>query len=502
ERTADLHAEMRALEAAQAEILKQGRELAALEERTRLSRELHDGLGQVLGYINVQTEAMKILLEKGQVPAAQTNLEQLAQASREAQVDLREHLLGLRAQDMGAQDMGIQSEGGAFPIPARPTTLFEVLPVYLEQFQARHGVEVRLWPPKTLTGPLFPPNVEEQALRIIQEALTNVSKHAQARRVDVEFQVFADQVQITIMDDGVGFEIEDWRLEVGGWRLEIHESSAPISSPPSPVPGHFGLSIMRERAEGVGGRLEIQSAPGEGTRVLVTLPRFLSSTSAEGDELAEIRGLRIVLADDHPLFLDGLRNLLTARGLTVIGTAQDGHEAIEKVRALRPDVAILDLNMPGCNGIEATRAIKAEMPEVKVVILTIPEAEDHLYEAIRSGASGYLYKNLEANQLCKLLIGLLRGEAALSPGLAERLMTEFRVLPREQRLDRGEYLTPHQRNILQKVAEGLTYKEIGAQLSITERTVKYHIGQMLEALNVETRSEAIAHLHRMRPNKG
>ncbi|MFH1634015.1 MAG: response regulator [Chloroflexota bacterium] len=259
---------------------------------------------------------------------------------------------------------------------------------------------------------------------------------------------------------------------------------------------------MRERAEGVGGRLEIQSAPGEGTRVLVTLPRFLSSTSAEGDELAEIRGLRIVLADDHPLFLDGLRNLLTARGLTVIGTAQDGHEAIEKVRALRPDVAILDLNMPGCNGIEATRAIKAEMPEVKVVILTIPEAEDHLYEAIRSGASGYLYKNLEANQLCKLLIGLLRGEAALSPGLAERLMTEFRVLPREQRLDRGEYLTPHQRNILQKVAEGLTYKEIGAQLSITERTVKYHMGQMLEALNVETRSEAIAHLHRMRPNKG
>ncbi|MFH1634016.1 MAG: histidine kinase, partial [Chloroflexota bacterium] len=235
ERTADLHAEMRALEAAQAEILKQGRELAALEERTRLSRELHDGLGQVLGYINVQTEAMKILLEKGQVPAAQTNLEQLAQASREAQVDLREHLLGLRAQDMGAQDMGIQSEGGAFPIPARPTTLFEVLPVYLEQFQARHGVEVRLWPPKTLTGPLFPPNVEEQALRIIQEALTNVSKHAQARRVDVEFQVFADQVQITIMDDGVGFEIEDWRLEVGGWRFTNRALQFPVPRLPSPV---------------------------------------------------------------------------------------------------------------------------------------------------------------------------------------------------------------------------------------------------------------------------
>ena len=182
--------------------------------------------------------------------------------------------------------------------------------------------------------------------------------------MDVEFWVLDDQVQITIADDGVGFQSPD-SVQLN---LETTES--------------YGIYIMRERAEGVGGSFDIQTTQGEGTRVIVALPRLLPC--AEGDEMVGIGALRLLLADDHPLFLDGLRNLLMARGLTVIGTARNGQEAVEKVRALHPDVAVLDLNMPVLNGLEATRAIKAEMPEVKVVILTIPESEDHLYEAIPS----------------------------------------------------------------------------------------------------------------------
>ncbi len=457
---------------AQARIMEQQRLLAAMDERTHLHRKLHDGLGQVLSYINVQVEAVQSLLEKEQIAAAKTNLSQLAHASHDAQVELREHLLGL------SQNAASRSA------PSAPKSLLDVLPEYLEQFQLRHGLEINLWVPEIDTDPLFSSSVDEQATHIIREALTNIVKHAQASRVDIDFQVLDGQVQIMISDDGVGFQPS-----------EIENESADAT--------HYGLNIMRERAEYVGGNLNIRTAPGKGTRVIVTLPNFIILD--EDDEMIDIKGLRILLADDHPLFLDGLRNLLEARGLSVVGTARDGLEAIEKVRTLRPDIAILDVNMPRLNGIEATKAIKAEMPDVKVVILTIPGSEDHLYEAIKSGASGYLFKDLEANQLCQLLVGLLRGEVALSPGIAERMMTDLAevekpgVVAPDQEKQTYNTLTQRQWEILEKVADGLTYKEVGIALSITEETVKYHMRQIVERLNVENRTQAIARLHQIRP---
>jgi two-component system NarL family response regulator len=329
--------------------------------------------------------------------------------------------------------------------------------------------------------------VEEQATRIIQEALQNIARHAQARLVDIDFQISADETRITLTDNGVGFE------------YPLPQAALLASAGQPAKQAHFGLQIMQERAEKVGGQLKIQTSPGEGTRLSLVLPRFISGSQDE--DLKEMRGIRLVLADDHPLFLDGLRNLLVARGFTIVGTAADGKQAVEKVRALRPDVAVLDLNMPGYNGIEATRLIKAELPEVKVVILTAPESDDHLYEALRSGASGYLYKDLEANQFCQLLVDLLRGEAAFGPGIAERLMADLMERDRSQLAATEPQpseasLSPRQWEILQKVAEGLTYKEIGASLHITEKTVKYHMGQIIERLNVENRAQAIAELYR------
>jgi DNA-binding NarL/FixJ family response regulator len=152
---------------------------------------------------------------------------------------------------------------------------------------------------------------------------------------------------------------------------------------------------------------------------------------------------------------------------------------------------VLDLNMPGCNGVEATRAIKAEMPEVQVVILTVPESEDHLYEVIKSGASGYLYKDLEANLFCRLLAGLLHDEAALGPGIAERLMAEFARATSTP--DGGDDLTPRQWEVLGLVARGLTYKEIGQRLHLSEKTIKYHMAQIVEKLHIENRAHAIAY---------
>src|SRR5688572_26234384 len=132
--------------------------------------------------------------------------------------------------------------------------------------------------------------------------------------------------------------------------------------------------------------------------------------------------LRVLIADDHPLFRDGLRSLLEARGYEVIGEAANGHEACEESKRLRPDVVLMDLNMPKVNGLEATRLISADQPDVKVVILTASDEDADLFEAIKSGAQGYLFKNLDSDEFFRLLEGVARGEPALTPNLARKLL--------------------------------------------------------------------------------
>ncbi len=460
-------------EKAQAALLSQQRHLAALEERERLGRDLHDGLGQTLGYINVQAQAAQTLLAQGHPAAAQTGLSQMALAAQDALTEVRGHILGLRA-------------------GAAPADFYATLQETLDQFSQHCGIRAMLSLPDDAPRPAFAPAVEEQVLHIVQEALTNVRKHARASQVQVLLSFAGDQAQIVIADDGEGFDL--------------------TLLPPSPSPlspgergegaqgvrgeGRFGLAIMRERAELVGGRLEIRAAPGQGTRVLAFIPRLIAAQPAPAG--VEMPACRVLLADDSPLFVDGLRNLLIARGLTVVGVARDGHEAIEKTRALRPDVVVMDIAMPRCDGLAATRVIKAELPETKIVILTVSEAEEHLFEAIKSGASGYLLKSLEANEFCALLAGLMRGEAAFSPGLAMRVLAELaHAAPTPARETGQDVLTPRQREILQMVAQGRTYKEIGAALHLTEKTIKYHMGQILERLHVENRAQAIAYAQRM-----
>jgi DNA-binding NarL/FixJ family response regulator/signal transduction histidine kinase len=464
---AQLRAEIAERERAHATIIEQQRTLAAFEEREELGRELHDGLGQVLGYVNVQAQATSALLDRGQAVAAQTNLQQLAQAARQAHDGVRAYILGLRTEET--------------PQPVGQYGFFDTLHAYVAQFQTRYGLTPRLWVPDDAPDPLFAPAVEEQVVRIVQEALTNVAKHAQATYIDITFNLIGEAVQIAIVDDGVGFDV------IQRQAAEMDRSSQLATR------DSFGLAIMRERAERVGGRVTIQSTPGQGTRVMLAVPRFLPT---DDQDPGSVRGLRILLADDHPLFLDGLRNLLLARGMTVVGVALDGQDAVEKVRALQPDVAVVDLNMPRLDGLEATRIIKAEFPEVKVVILTVSEDREMLFQAIKSGASGYLLKSLEANRFCSLLTGMLQGEAALAPGMTDALLAEFARSATPGEAGPEAVLTPRQMEVLTLVAQGLTYKEVGEALHLSERTIKYHMGNILEALDVQNRAEAIAYLAR------
>lgn len=222
------------------------------------------------------------------------------------------------------------------------------------------------------------------------------------------------------------------------------------------------------------------------------------------------RALRILLVDDHPLFLEGLHNLLSTAGYTVVGAARDGIEALAQARRLHPDVILMDIQMPRCDGLSATRLIKAEMPECRVVMLTVSADQDDLFEAIKSGASGYLLKDLQAGELFAYLSELQSGHAPFSPGLADRILREFALQAAPTPPGTGEDLPPapaaalsaRQVQVLTLVAQGKTYREVAAIIGLSERTVKYHMAEVLDRLHLDNRAQVIAYVARYWPGRG
>lgn len=200
--------------------------------------------------------------------------------------------------------------------------------------------------------------------------------------------------------------------------------------------------------------------------------------------------MRILLADDHALFRDGLASLLLAWGHEVVGSASDGLQAVELVDRLDPDLVLMDVRMPGVGGLEATRRISLAHTDVAIVMLTVSENEDDLFAAIKAGARGYLLKNLESAQLRAMLDAVGRGEAAISPATAARIIAEL-ARPTAVAADQDR-LTEREIEVLQLVTEGLRNKEIAARLGITENTAKFHLRNILEKLHAESRTELAA----------
>lgn len=208
--------------------------------------------------------------------------------------------------------------------------------------------------------------------------------------------------------------------------------------------------------------------------------------------------MKVLLVDDHILFREGMANLFAAHDINIVGMASNGLEALEKARRLKPDVILMDIYMPGCNGLVATRLIKAEMPKIKIVILTASEEDDNLFEAIKNGACGYLLKKLQAEELLALLNALEKDEPPLAPGLSMKILNELANRDEQSEeavgaaVETGK-LTPRQTAILTLVAQGQTYRQVAETLCFSERTIKYEIKQILERLQLKSRSEAIAY---------
>ncbi len=204
--------------------------------------------------------------------------------------------------------------------------------------------------------------------------------------------------------------------------------------------------------------------------------------------------IRLLLADDHVLFREGLSGIISAQpDMQVVGEASDGLEAIIKAQQLKPDLILMDIQMPGCDGLEATRKIKQELDGCIIIMLTVRDDEEKLFEAIKSGAQGYLLKNIRSREMLDMLRGAVRGEAAINPHLAGRMLEEFRRLSHQLPADAEETalsLTPRERDVLALVAQGSSDKEIAADLSISLHTVKTHLRNILSKLQVSSRHEA------------
>ncbi|HSF42368.1 MAG TPA: response regulator transcription factor [Thermoanaerobaculia bacterium] len=210
--------------------------------------------------------------------------------------------------------------------------------------------------------------------------------------------------------------------------------------------------------------------------------------------------MRILIADDHALFRDSLKSLLEAHGLEVVGEARNGREAVELAKKLKPEVVLMDLSMPELDGLSATRLISADQPEVKVVVLTASDEDAKLFEAIKSGAQGYLLKNLESEDFFSLLDGVNRGEPALTPALARKLLHEFArpSHPPSQSQD-PDALTDREREVLELLVAGITSnRKLAKQLGVSENTVKFHVRNILDKLHLHNRAQVVSYAIRNR----
>ena len=205
----------------------------------------------------------------------------------------------------------------------------------------------------------------------------------------------------------------------------------------------------------------------------------------------------MLIVDDHDLFRDGIASLLETHGYQVVGEASDGLEAVVRARELKPDLILMDIRMPNMGGLEATRLIKAEMPDAKVVILTVSDDEEDLFEAVKSGARGYLLKKLKSDVFFDLISGVASGEAPISPLMASKMLQEFSRLPAASRSgeDRSG-LSDREQQVLRLVAGGQSNKQIGGELVVSESTVKYHLRNILDKLHLENRAQVIAYAAR------
>jgi DNA-binding NarL/FixJ family response regulator len=207
--------------------------------------------------------------------------------------------------------------------------------------------------------------------------------------------------------------------------------------------------------------------------------------------------IRLLIADDHELFRRGLRMVLEDEDdIEIVDEAGDGEVAVELAREHAPDVVVMDVRMPGLSGIQAARRIKEEEPGTKILVLTISDEEDDLYDAIKAGANGYLLKEISIDEIANAVRSVHSGQSLISPSMASKLLDEFAaMIKKEEQKEEvpAPRLTPREMEVLEHVAQGMNNREIAKALFISENTVKNHVRNILEKLHLHSRMEAVVY---------
>ncbi|MBI1912150.1 MAG: response regulator transcription factor [Deltaproteobacteria bacterium] len=210
------------------------------------------------------------------------------------------------------------------------------------------------------------------------------------------------------------------------------------------------------------------------------------------------RKIRVLIADDHQVVREGLTSVLEGKGeFEVVGLAADGNEAIAMARKLSLDVVLMDISMPNMNGVEATRQIKKENPQIGIVVLTMYADEEYIFDLVRAGAAGYLLKDADSTQIAKAIKAVARGESMIHPTIASKILTEFSQLSSDKELKNQknahaeDELSEREITVLMLLAEGKSNKEIANELKLSDKTVKNHLHNIFLKLNVTDRTKAV-----------
>ena len=262
---------------------------------------------------------------------------------------------------------------------------------------------------------------------------------------------------------------------------------------------HYGMIIMRDRAQSLRGDCRVRRRESGGTEVVGHLysRKKLSQTSKE-IPMSNQEPATILLIDDHPMLRTGVKQLISmAPDITVVGEASNGEQGIELAESLDPDLILLDLNMPGMNGLETLDKLREKSLSGRIVVFSVSNHEEDVVTALKRGADGYLLKDMEPEDLLKALHQAAAGEMVLSEALTPVLAASLRANRATTERDVNQ-LTPRERDILKLIAQGLPNKMIARRLDITESTVKVHVKHMLKKMKLKSRVEAAVWVHQER----